>query len=738
MVIYTSVLVQQNRRASELASTSVPLTATAQDLLARRSTPVPRPQEAISPATAGRVAELARWGQGGVLAVTWSPDGRLLAVGTTIGVYLFDGVTLEQLHFLATSAHVAHLSFSPDHQELAVDLAGKSVQLWQVADGTPRQTLADFPGPVRAVAYSPDGSLLVAGVRPTGWSVWTWRDGTVTTLNISVQPIERALWETVPVAVSADARVLAAAGPDGTVRVWRLADGALLHVVQGEFRYASDPKTVSVLALTPDGRSLAYALGGWVQVVWLDEGSDSPPASYPVPTEMLAPSHGPVLELQQDMYTYGGLSLAFSSDGQVLAAGSWDGTLWVWRLGDRSGALLRLIETGQGPAWGLAFSPDGVLAAVLPQAGSVEVWQPGDGSLLHSLLGRTSWLQAAAFFRGGQDVAVGGVDGRVVLWRVADGAPWKTLPGEENAEGRPIYALRTLAVDPSGVLAGGTVDGTVRLWDTTRGELSRTLFDAARQGGSSSGMLPLRTVVLTSDGLVLTTYSSPGGSSAGLVRVDDGHILASLVELIGAQVYLPSVESVAFSPDGQLLAAGSDDGAVWLWNAASGVLLDRLEDKGAPVRSVAFSPDGRLLAAGSHDGAVRLWQVSDCSLQRTLTGHQDWVRAVAFSPDGAVLASASLDGTVRLWRVDDGYVLRVLDRAPATALAYSPDGRILAIGYSDGTVELVDETHVTYGPVLGVLEGHTLSVLSLSFSPDGTLLLSTSQDGTVQLWGVKD
>ncbi|GET38293.1 serine/threonine-protein kinase [Microseira wollei] len=247
-------------------------------------------------------------------------------------------------------------------------------------------------------------------------------------------------------------------------------------------------------------------------------------------------------------------------------------------------------------------------------------------------------------------------------------------------------------------------------------------------GGLFSGV---NSVAISPDNQILASGSDD--KTVRLWNVETGEAIATLFG------HTNFVQSVAFSPDGTILASGSDDKMIKLWDLQTYEEICTLSEHSRPVKSVKFSPrgEGRILASGSWDKTIKLWDLEAKKAICTITGHQLQVTCVTFSPDGRYLASASFDRTVRLWDWQNWELLthQILSGHswPVFSVAFSPKGDILATGSGDNTIKLWD---LKTGQEIRTILGHSWSVVAVAFSPDGETLISGSWDKTVKLWQV--
>ncbi len=267
---------------------------------------------------------------------------------------------------------------------------------------------------------------------------------------------------------------------------------------------------------------------------------------------------------------------------------------------------------------------------------------------------------------------------------------------------------------------------------------------AARQGTASPRREPsplgprnaasLREEALLGRGRIIALAHAPNGETLAVAS----SIGVYLYRLSDFQMerFLPTpawVWSVAYAPDGSLLAAGMDNGTVRLWNAEQFASPADLAAHNHPVRSLAFSPDSRLLATGSQDGTARLWRVETRTLVRTMQGRAGEIRSLAFSPDGMRLALASESRHVQVRRIRDGALVHTLHghRQAVRSVTFSSDGRWTASGGEDGRIIFWRAGEEYPAKVLKDFMG---IVSQIEFSPDNRLLVSASWDGGIRLW----
>ena len=394
-------------------------------------------------------------------------------------------------------------------------------------------------------------------------------------------------------------------------------------------------------------------------------------------------------------------SVAFSPNGQILAAGDEGGHVGLWDIA--TGRRTATLAEG-GPVVSVAFSPNRQILAAGDDGGHVGLWDTATGRRTATLADSSSAVESVAFTRNGQTLAAGDTGGHVGLWDTASGRRTATL-----VEGGPVASV---AFSPNGqTLAVGDYSGHVGLWDTTSGRRTATLAE----GG------PVYTVAFSPNGQTLAAGEL--GGHVGLWDTASGRRTATLAE--GRPVY-----TVAFSPNGQTLAAGDYDGNVALWDTSGGQRTVTLAE-GRPIYTVALSPDGQTLATGGPSGDVGLWDVASGRRTAALAEGRPVV-GVAFSPDGQALAVGDTGGNIRMWDTASGRRTATLaEGRPVYTVAFSPNGQTLAAG-DTGDVGLWD---VASGQQTATLaEGAPVD--SVAFSPDGRTLAAGDTGGHVGLWDV--
>lgn len=548
--------------------------------------------------------------------------------------------------------------------------------------------------------------------------------------------------------------------------LWRLCHSAVTTL-----RSCSGAWLAKPLAVSPDGKTLAYSTGHGVIKLWN-------------------------VSLGREIATLSGhtgevFATAFSSDSSVLASGGADKTVRVWDVQTHKPTL---VLQDPEAIYSVAFSPTGSFLASGGEK-TARIWDSVSGKVIATLNGHTNLVKSVAFSPDGQTLVTGSCDKTVLFWTVPKGdrksgprgfnsqvnclaispdgeslaiasdygfcvQDMATGKDKVNFAGRHRRSVVSVAFSRDGrFLATGSGDRTVKVWDVASGELRDTL--RGHCGAVRSALFLPNGRTLASDGddqavrlwdlddwARTHTFREHHRWARGLAFLPEGNrvVSAGLGDTVrlwethtGVQqkpfdgsVACGSVNALDVSPDGKHMITGDEKGKVKLWNLCSGKIERLLEPDGDYVRAVKFSPDGAMSAAATEDGQVKLWHTANGELVHTFHGYRGWGSCLAFSPDGRTLAFAK--SSVQIVDVISGVEVASLNDW-VNCLAISPDGTVLATGTFGGEIRLwhLNGAHRTLG---AALIGHTDHIWALAFSPDGSILASGGEDETVRLWDV--
>lgn len=575
---------------------------------------------------------------GAVTCVRFSHDGQILATANTDYSIKFWQVDNSQ-HIKTFKGHnnrIFSVDFSPDNQIISSSSADGTIKIWDLRNGSCINTIDVHESTLCIAIFHPNGRLIASCGDKQLIKIWDVETGKC------LKVLEGHNGWVISISFSPDGKLIASVSNDRTIRIWEVETGRCIQVLQGHQDW------VVSIKFSPDGQRIVSS-------------------SFDREVRIWQVSNGDCIQIFQG-HTFWVWTAVFSPDGNQIASTGSDKTIKIWDVSN--GRCLKTITGHTNQIWSLTYHPDGQRIATGSDDQTVRIWDVTDGKCLEIIQGYTNSIKSIQFTPNGKKLVSAHQDCTVKIWDVFTHQHLCTLKGHDSP-------MLSVALHPDGgLIASGSEDGTIKIWDFNKNKCLHTIREHTSNVWGIS---------FSPDGQLFASGSYD--KTIKIWRLDQKICIYTL------KGYDDQIGTVTFNSEGSLLATAGES-VVEIWDVASGnclYVLEEEEHKGR-IKSVAFSPDNQLLVAGSTDKTIKIWDLHNRQLIRKLIGHDASVVSVAVSPDGEKIVSSACEGTIRIWNIDDGKCIQELTGHQnwVWSAKFSPDGQFIASASQDENIILWD------------------------------------------------